>query len=65
MSSVQIRVRDDMADKLETTKWEIKYQLRMEIQNADVLNALIYKYLDKLTKEDVMEYRKKILKKED
>ena len=65
MSSVQIRVRDDMADKLETTKWEIKYQLRMEIQNADVLNALIYKYLDKLTKDDVMEYRKKVLKKDD
>ncbi len=65
MSSVQIRVRDDMADKLETVKWEIKYKLRTEIQNTDVLNALIYKYLDKLTKDDVMEYRKKILKKED
>lgn len=65
MSSVQIRVRDDMADKLETVKWEIKYKLRTEIQNTDVLNALIYKYLDKLTKDDVMEYRKKVLKKED
>lgn len=65
MSSVQIRVRDDMADKLETVKWEIKYKLRTEIQNTDVLNALIYKYLEKLTKEDVMEYRKKVLKKDD
>lgn len=65
MSSVQIRVRDDMADKIETTKWEIKYKLRMEIQNTDVLNALIYKYLEKLTKEDILEYRKKILKKDE
>jgi hypothetical protein len=65
MSSVQIRVRDDMADKLETVKWEIKYKLRTEIQNTDVLNALIYKYLDKLTKDDVMEYRKKVLKKDE
>lgn len=54
-----------MADKLETVKWEIKYKLRTEIQNTDVLNALIYKYLEKLTKEDVMEYRKKVLKKDD
>ena len=65
MSSVQMRIRDDLADKIETTKWEIKYKLRMEIQNTDVLNALIYKYLEKLTKEDVLEYRKKVLKKDD
>lgn len=65
MTSVQIRVRDDMADKIETTKWEIKYKLRMEIQNTDVLNALIYKHLDKLKTEDVLEYRKKVLRKED
>lgn len=63
MSSIQIRVRDELIDKIETTKWEIKYRLRMEIQNTDVLNALIYKYLDKLTTEDVLEYRKKVLKK--
>lgn len=65
MSSVQIRVKDDMADKIETVKWEIKYKLRTEIQNTDVLNALIYKYLDKLTAADVVEYRKKVLKKDD
>ena len=65
MASVQIRVRDELADKLETTKWEIKYKLRMEIQNTDVLNALIYKHLDKLSEDDVLEYRRKILKKDE
>ena len=65
MASVQIRVRDDLADKIETAKWEIKYKLRMEIQNTDVLNALIYKHLDKLTEDEVLEYRKKFLKKDD
>ncbi|RKG43161.1 hypothetical protein D7V68_17235 [Acinetobacter cumulans] len=65
MASVQIRVRDDLADKIETAKWEIKYKLRMEIQNTDILNALIYKHLDKLTEDEVLEYRKKFLKKDD
>ncbi|RKG29018.1 hypothetical protein [Acinetobacter tianfuensis] len=65
MASVQIRVRDELADKLETAKWEIKYKLRMEIQNTDVLNALIYKHLDKLSEDDVLEYRRKILKKDE
>lgn len=65
MASVQIRVRDELADKIETTKWEIKYKLRMEIQNTDILNALIYKHLDKLTEEEVLEFRKKYLGKDD
>lgn len=65
MASVQIRVRDELADKLETAKWEIKYRLRMEIQNTDILNALIYKHLDKLSEDDVLEYRRKILKKDE
>lgn len=65
MASVQIRVRDELADKIETAKWEIKYKLRMEIQNTDILNTLIYKHLDKLTEEDVLEFRKKYLKKDD
>ncbi|EXF55648.1 hypothetical protein J502_3248 [Acinetobacter sp. 1294596] len=37
----------------------------MEIQNTDILNALIYKHLDKLTEDEVLEYRKKFLGKDD
>ena len=65
MATVQIRVREELADKIETAKWEIKYKLRMEIQNTDILNTLIYKHLDKLTEEDVLEFRKKVLKKDE
>ena len=42
MASVQIRVQEELADKIENAKWEIKYKLRLEIQNADVLNALLF-----------------------
>ena len=65
MATVQIRVREELADKIETAKWEIKYKLRMEIQNTDILNTLIYKHLDKLTEKDVLEFRKKVLKKDE
>lgn len=53
MSSQQIRVRDELMSRLEETKWQIKYDLRIEIQNTDVLNALIMKHLDKVTADDV------------
>jgi len=65
MSSTQIRVRNELLNQLEQTKWQIKYNLRIEIQNTDVINALIMKHLDKVTAEDVLEYRKKYLGKDD
>lgn len=65
MSSQQIRVRDELMSRLEETKWQIKYDLRIEIQNTDVLNALIMKHLDKVTADDVLEFRKEILGKDD
>lgn len=65
MSSTQIRVRNELLDELEEKKWQIKYDLRLEIQNTDVLNALIMKHLDKVTADDVLEFRKKMLGKDD
>lgn len=65
MASVQIRIQDKLADEIETTKWEIKYKLRLEIQNVDILNALIYKHLKNLTEDEVLEYRKKFLGKDE
>ena len=65
MASVQIRVQEDLADKIENAKWEIKYKLRLEIQNTDVLNALIYHHLKNLTEDEVLEYRRKILGKDE
>ena len=44
---------------------QAKYKLRLEIQNTDVLNALIYHHLKDLTEEEVLEYRKKFLGKDE
>lgn len=65
MSSNQIRVRNELLDKLSDVKWQLKYDLRLEIQNTDVLNALIMKHLDKVTTEDVLEFRREYLGKDD
>lgn len=65
MSSAQRRIRNDLLDKVEEVKWEIKYKLRLEIQDTDVLNALIYHHLDKLTADEVLEYRRKYLGKDE
>nr|WP_314370454.1 hypothetical protein [uncultured Acinetobacter sp.] len=65
MASVQIRIQDKLADEIETAKWEIKYKLRLEIQNVDILNALIYHHLKDLTEEEVLQYRKKFLGKDE
>lgn len=37
MTSVQ-RIRTDLLDKVENTKWEIKYKLRLEVSDVDVIN---------------------------
>ncbi|EPG1959522.1 hypothetical protein B9Y25_08750 [Acinetobacter baumannii] len=65
MISVQRRIRLDLMDKVENVKWEIKYKLRLEIQDTDILNALIYHHLKDLTAEEVLEYRRKYLGKDD
>ena len=65
MASVQIRIQDKLADEIETAKWEIKYKLRLEMQNVDILNALIYHQLKDLTEDEVLEYRKKFLGKDE
>lgn len=65
MSSSQVRIRSELLDKVEEKKWEIKYQLRLEIQNTDVINTLIMKHLDDITEEEILEYRRKYLGKDE
>lgn len=65
MTSVQKRIRSDLLDKVENTKWEIKYKLRLEVSDVDVINSLIYHHLKNLTADEVLEYRRKYLGKED
>lgn len=65
MASKQMRVQEKLYDLIENTKWEVKYKLRIDIQDVEVLNALIYKHLKDLTEKDVLDYRKDILGKDD
>lgn len=65
MTSSQKRIRNSLLDNVEEKKWEIKYELRIDIQDVDVINALIWKYLDNLKAQDVLEYRRVYLKKEE
>ena len=65
MTSTQKRIRNTLLEQVEEKKWKIKYELRIDIQDVDVINALIWKYLDDLKANDVLEYRRKYLGKDE
>lgn len=65
MTSTQKRIRNTLLEKVEDKKWKIKYELRIDIQDVDVINALIWKYLDDLKAKDVLEYRRNYLGKDE
>lgn len=65
MTSAQRRIKCDLLDKVEDAKWQIKYKLRLEIQDVDIINALIYHHLEKLSADDVLKYRKEYLGKDE
>ena len=65
MSSTQKRIRNTLLEKVEDKKWKVKYELRIDIQDVDVINALIWKYLDDLKAKDVLEYRRNYLGKDE
>ena len=65
MTSTQKRIRNGLLEAVEEKKWEIKYELRIDIQDVDVINAIIWKNLKNLSASDVLEYRKNYLGKDD
>lgn len=65
MASTQKRIRDTLLEQVEEKKWNIKYELRIDIQDTDIINALIWKHLKSLTAQDVLEYRKNFLGKDE
>ena len=65
MSSTQKRIRDSLLEQVEEKKWNIKYELRLDIQDTDVINALIWRFIKDLKAQDVIEYRKDFLGKDD
>lgn len=65
MSSTQKRIRNDLLEKVNTVKWRVKNETSIDVPDADIINALIYHYVFKLTSEEVKEYRKKYLGKDE
>ena len=65
MTSTQKRIRNTLLEKVEDKKWKVKYELRIDIQDVDVINALIWKYLDDLKAKVVLEYRRNYLGKDE
>lgn len=58
------RVRDEFVDVIEDRRIAMIIETRENIAEADLVNAVLYKHLDKLTVKDVLEYRAKMLGKE-
>lgn len=64
MESKQYRIKAAFFDDLDNQKWEIKYRLREDVTESDILNALCHKYLKKITDKDVLDYWEEVLHKE-
>ena len=59
------RLRDEEADMLEQKTLDIMIEKKIRIKESDVIHALIRKHLKDVTANDVLEYRRKYLGKDD
>ncbi len=59
------RLRDEEAEMLEQKTLDIMIEKKIRIKESDVIHALIRKHLKDVTANDVLEYRRKYLGKDD
>lgn len=59
------RLRDEESDMIEKKTLDIMIEKKLKIKESDVIHALIRKNLKELTANDVLEYRRKYLGKDD
>lgn len=59
------RLRDEEAEMLEKKTLDIMIEKKIRIKESDVIHALIRKHLKDVTANDVLEYRRKYLGKDD
>lgn len=64
MESKQYRVKAVFFDELKDKSFDIKYSLREEVTESDIINALLHKHLKEISEKDVLTYFKDVLKKE-
>lgn len=60
-----IRLRDDACEEIEERTIKMIVETKVRVKDSDLLHALVWKFLDQLTTKDVMEYREKVLGKDD
>lgn len=51
------RVKEEFVAVLEEQRINMIIETREDIAEADLVNAVLWKYLDKLTTKDVLEYK--------
>lgn len=64
MESKQYRVKAVFFEELKDKSFDIKYSLREEVSESDVINALLYKHLKEINEKDILIYFKDVLKKD-
>lgn len=58
------RVRTEFSDKIAEMRINMIVETRQDVAEADLVNALLWKHLDRLKTEDVLAYREKVLEKD-
>lgn len=64
MESKQLRVKAVFFEPLKDKSFDIKYNLREDVSESDLINTLCYKHLKEITEKDVLDYWKNVLKKD-
>lgn len=63
--AISQRLRDEESDLVEKKTLDIMIEKKLKIKESDVIHALIRKHIKELTANDVLEYRRKYLGKDD
>lgn len=63
--AISQRLRDEESEMIERKTIDIMIEKKLKIKESDVIHALIRKHIKELTANDVLEYRRKYLGKDD
>lgn len=63
--SKSYRLRDEEAELLKELRLKMIIETKIDIKESDILHVLVRKYIEKISNKEVIEYREKILGKDD
>ncbi|AOE85527.1 hypothetical protein D3C80_498580 [compost metagenome] len=58
------RVRDEFVEVIKERRISMIVETREDVAEADLVNAVLWKYLHELTTKDVLKYREEVLGKD-